>query len=241
MFGLSKEKPATASDRAVGRDGEHYPEHLETLAQEAGKIAAAKADELAATYADEHQRQLAEYAFDCRRHGDFLSLFITRSANKPSKWQTSPEHATSYSTTINLGRVKAIQLAEGHGPDRGLTLGFSVSMKHEGGGISWGTGGGTYAPPKGAHYKVSPSYPHLPESRSSFFLEPEPSKDSHQWSGMMMNNGDYSIKHKMSDFPRPAEDDKIEFDGLGATLFTPHSKGKDVLAAILAEIERAAP
>lgn len=51
----------------------------------------------------------------------------------------------------------------------------------------------------------------------------------------------YKIKHKVERYPRPAEDDEVTFEGLGAIVYAPAGKGPEVLAAVLAEIERNAP
>lgn len=151
MFGKRKE-PEVVVDRSVGPDGERYPEHVETLAEEAGRVALAKADAYAADFAAEHARQVSGFAFECRRHGDFLTLFITRSGNgEPEKYSwghNRAEYGKSYSASINLSKVQAIRLIEGHAPDRNFTIEFGIEGVDESGGKSWGGYSAKYAPPK---------------------------------------------------------------------------------------------
>jgi hypothetical protein len=61
-----------------------WPKELERLAKEAAQEALMAADEKFAEYAAEHERQTAGYSFDCKRFGDFLTVFVERIANEPS-------------------------------------------------------------------------------------------------------------------------------------------------------------
>jgi hypothetical protein len=212
-----------------------WPQELERLAREAEREALAKADEIFAEAAEEHQRQTDGYRFECRRWGDYLTVFIERAANRKGSWGNEPELKAS--TSLNIGQTKEIRLALGHCFDRLGTLEYRASHvaddRSSWGG--WGTGYGRCAPGKGYHYEVSPDYPTVPSSRDMIRAD---AKEQERFHGHYMSMEDYQPRLKTEGYPRPAKDDKIRFDGIGITIYAPAGKGQSVYDAIMAELEK---
>lgn len=214
-----------------------WPAELERLAREAEPEAWEKADQLFAEYAAEHQRQSDGYVFECRRWGDFLSVFIERKGNGEPDWWDGVK-VNKVSQSLNIGIVKAIRFVEGHCFDRRGSLGYGYSMpadKEEHGAVIGGTGFGHYAPHEGYHYEVQPNFPYLPKSRPLIVIAKEKDKDR------FYGSDSYEIRHRTENFPRPAQDDQIVFEGIRTTIYVPAGKGRGVYDAILAEIAKNAP
>lgn len=212
-----------------------WPAEIERLAREAEKEALAKADSLFAEYVAEHERQTAGFSFDCRRHGDYLTVFMERAANAPEWGEAKAE--TKASTSLNIGAAKQIRLIEGHCFDRRGSLDYRAGLYSDDGksGGGWGTGAGRTPPWKGYHYRVSPNYAWLRKQRPMIVVEKDKESDNFR-GGYGMD--DYQPRHLTEDFPRPAKDDEIIFTGIRATIFAPAGKGRGVYDAIMAEIAR---
>jgi hypothetical protein len=138
-------------------------------------LAKAKIPEVAATFPEMmkrfrllHRKDLAGYAFACRRFGDFLTLEVTR--------------GEAFVTTINLGLVRTITLTEGHGPDRlGVVRFDSYQMSASGGYCS---SGNTVNPIEasasaGWRWEVRPALPYCPDRQAA------PADMGRIWSAMI--------------------------------------------------------
>ncbi len=218
-----------------------WPAELEQLAREAEADALSKADEIFAKAAAEHERQTAGYRFECRRWGDFLSVFMERQANEGPHhpWEDAPQ--IKLSSSINIGKSTEIRLVEGHCFDRRGEVGYGYSMEKIGadgweGSIIGGTGFGRGGPAKGYHYKVTPHLSYIPKARELISVAAPPQQDRH--SGMVFHDESYSIQYKTENYPRAAKDDEIRFIGIGTTIYAPAGKGRAVYDSILAEIAR---
>lgn len=212
-----------------------WPAELERLAVEAEKEALAKADDIFAQAADEHQRQTRGFAFECRRWGDFLAVFIQRLGNDTSKyWGEKPEKKVVAS--LNLGKTPIIKLTGGHCFDRRGEVHYDYSLQSDDGGglVIWDGSYRISPPPKGYQYKVRPSLPYIAPCRPMLRTG---SGEKHR--------GSYgpspAIRHVTPDYPRPARDDEIHFADIDITIFAPAGMGRGVYDAILAEIETREP
>lgn len=222
----------------VAEPNEKYPEHLEVMAKAAEAEALAKNDTLLAEAIAEHERQVAGYHFECKRQGDFLSVFIERNGNPTVRqadydWYPVPER--NYATALNLSCTREIKLVIGNAPDQNGALAYGFDMPDDAGSGArvGGTMFGKYAPHKGAHYEIHPRYPKPPYSRSLFELDPEP-QPQQQFQGMYVGDDSYNIKYKTPGYVRIATDDSIRFEGIRATIFAPAGVGQSVYEAVLA-------
>ena len=234
IFGTTKAATAPEID---------WQAHVEALAVEAEKAALADAPAKLAEYLAEHERQVAGFTFDCRRHGDFMALFITRRSNsgESSPWWIPPQVDTAI--TINLGSVRTITLKAGNPPGGEHELSYSLSQEPDtpqeeyyfrGLSQTWPPPRLMPGPDKYHHYVVKPKWWATPTARASF-AEDQPNDGPR---GHIMTHG--SVKLKTPDMPRPAKDDAIRFEGIASTLYAPAGCGQVVLDAIHAEIARGA-
>lgn len=179
-----------------------------------------------AIFAADHEKDAATFEFDCRRHGDFLSVFVTRS-------DVRGDDPIKFSTAINIGKTKTIQMMAGHGPDNTDTMRYRLSaIAIDGSGSAWWTGMGRGPPAKGQEYIVRGDVKGLPYGRLVFAIDQEP--DGHSYIGM----NEYRVRHQTKDYARAAEDDRIRFEGVKATIYTPAGLGQSVHDKIMAELER---
>lgn len=207
---------------------------IEALAVTAEIEASAKADALLAEAIAEHERDCGGYKFECRRWGDFLSLFVERLV---IEWGHEPRAyaAKTYATSVNIRETRELKLIEGNAPDSNGKLEYHVNLRSDDGSSSgWGTGHGRFPAPKGHHYFVWANYPTTTPTRSLFALDPRP--ESNERRGMFMGMNDYKPQRRTPNYPRAAGDDRIRFEGIGATLFAPAGHGRAVYEKILREI-----
>lgn len=218
MFGKQK-----ASEKPIETQWEReqrYRAELDEEARAAEPDALAKADALLVEAIAEHEKDAASYRFECRRWGDFLSLFIGRTTHRGvgdwRGWQQvySPE---TYATSINIRETREIRLDRGNEPDRNGRLEYYVS--HSVG-----------------DNRVMPSYPRPQMQRHLFLLDPPPRPESE---GLIYSCPDIGPRYATPNYPRVAGDDQIRFEGVGATLFVPAGLGQKVYDQILQEIASA--
>lgn len=212
---------------------------LERLATELVDEVRAEQPEWLKKYIAEYEHDVANYSFKCKRHGAFLTLFITRSAN-PKTVNWGKPHEQILATTINLGGCREIRLTTGHPPDLLGTVGFHYTLKHknDSGETIGGTGYGNYTAPDGARWEVRrPSYwvPHCGRPLVVF----DPPVETERYSGMVINVSDdnYKIRTIVDKSARAAQDDTIRFEGVGAILHAPASLGNGVHEKILKALE----
>lgn len=204
-------------------------EELKALAIAEEPEALDRADELMASFEAEFARDTAEYRFECRRWGDFLSLFIARPVYS---WRSEVPTVETYATAVNLRETREIKLLCGRAPDRDGELEYMANWTSDNrDAVATGTGCGTSPAPKGYHYVVSPEYPRIP-GRSLFSLDVRADRDC----GMVMHHHEEKPRHRTPNYPRPAEDDRIRFEGIDATVYAPAGRGQEIHETILQEI-----
>lgn len=206
---------------------------IERMEREAETLAIARADEVFAEMAAEHERQTAGYHFECRRWGDFLSVFMERAANQESDWYGN---SRKLATSLNLAAVKQIKLVEGRCFDRRGSISYSVVEVSGTGSKMYGSSSGSRPPSKGYHYEVEPNYPYVPTSRSLVVFDPPKQEMSPNYHAGFPSEERKRLKTE--NYPRAAEDDVIRFAGIGANLHAPAGLGRSVYDAILTEIAR---
>lgn len=225
-------KPSKQDDPAA--EAAAVRKHLEDLRVAAEPAALARSDELMAEFRDHHERDVAGYRFECRRWGDFLSLFIERNGRKLGPWAREWGRQT-FATSVNVGATTSIRLAVGHGPDTEGKVGWTAYARaDEGGGcVSWD---GFNWPPKGYHLEVDAELPYIPRL-DLFEIRERPAADPTMHCGNTMYVQSWTtLRETTAPFARPAKDDRILFEGIGATVFAPAGLGQGVLDLILSTI-----
>lgn len=169
------------------------------------------------TAKEEHQKDFRSYEFSCRRFGDFVSVFLTRTGNK-------------FTTSLNVSKTTAIELKLGNAPDCQGTLGYWLYCEHDNnsGSCSF-TGMGFCLPPKEYHYVVRPNLSGAPTRQFVHVDEPNLKRDK---SYIYCGHEEYHIQPTKG-FARYAEDDQIIFRGIGAVIYAPFGRGQEVLDFIL--------
>jgi hypothetical protein len=172
----------------------------------------------------EHQADSEAYTFDCKRHGDFLTVFTGRLGREGT--------LVNFSTTIHLMRVREVRLELGRAPgvEVGVEWWFLYSHPQELNYVSFGE-----LPPRTAlgegetvtaRSDVHPATPGRPSYRDA------PRDKMHPYGYF----GRESETH--GTMPRPAKDDQIQFVGLGSALLVPFGHGQKVLDRILSEMAK---
>ncbi len=167
----------------------------------------------------EHRRQLAGFKFECRRYGDFLTLFMER----PIRVWNEPEFQQyKLSTSINIAATREIRLNAGHAPDFNGYVQYHIRNCY----FINADGIREEEPP------VRPEYDTAYEARRLLFA-----LDEKHDRGNVMYSGPQHTRYRTANFPRPAADDSIRFEGIGATIYAPFGCGQAVYDAVLQEIE----
>lgn len=190
------------------KDNKTSKELLEALAKTKESEVLAGKENLIAEFQEEYQKDVSSFRFKCSRWGDWLEISTARRGN-PS--QTGFEYVKSYSTAVNLTKLLCLRLETGHTPDTGGKVSYTYSEYLDG------------------KIEIQSKYDSRPWERPLFGLAETP-----DFSIMF---GGYNTGSRIDritlDFPRPAEDDRICFDGIGATLFTPSRLGEGVYRQII--------
>lgn len=178
----------------------------------------------------EHRGDVDAYKFDCRRHGDFLTLFVTRLGYREDR-TVGP---VNFSTAINLMLVTEIHMFDGYPPAREVRTMWSMSYESEDG-STWGSfpiempRAGEKFVARPAMSKATPGY-RLP------YIQTVKSRTSPSVWGMAYIDHEGKVGGT-EPFPAKAEDDCIVFEGVGSTLLVPYGLGKSVLDRIMQEME----
>lgn len=206
----------------AGADAEGVAAELEELRRRAETEALQKADDVLRQAEAAHASDAAGYRIECRRWGDFLSLFIERGGRKLVE-------------AVNLGRTTSLRLGLGALPNRDGVLEYSVSMDSDSG-RSWG-GVPNRPAPKGYRYNVYAAYPSFNWERPMYRVDDPPSDRG----SLYFNSHESDRLARTTNYPQAAKDDHIRFAGIGGTLYTPAGIGRGVLDAILREIAAGTP
>jgi hypothetical protein len=229
MFGAPKTaKPVQLSSDAADARPNEWPARVEALAVEAEPAALQEAPAKLAGYRADHKKDAASYKFDCRRHGDFLAVFVERGGKKEA-------------VTVNLGRTSQFRLVKGRAPDNGRVLTYRVFAER-----LPGTGDSTWArvrrddygrvlaPESGCQYVVRPACGPI-MTRHMVTVEPQTTQV-----GYVSHYGapEPRVHHQTPNYPREAEDDRILFGGTDIVLHAPAGKGQSVVDRIHAEVAK---
>lgn len=251
---LTGSVPLHQAEKEEGK--KRWDAFVEKLAEGPRAAALAKADELAKKFGDEWRADKEGYSFDCHRHGEYLALFVKRGGEKFATavnvgatreikliegWAPDRAGTASLYMSIESGALSREEQE-------------IVAYANDG----WHTG-------DGSRRVVMVNYPSL-SKRQTFFAPPTPpavysssaggygqtvacqvngsictistAVSSYGGAGGSGTVRDYQSAGwtKVPSYPRPAEDDRIVFTGIDATLYVPAGRGREVLANILGEI-----
>jgi hypothetical protein len=217
MFGM-KDKAAAPTQRPYDYAAE-YAEHKAAVAEaEAKHYPPEKQAEMLQGFVDSLSKDVAEYVFECERHGDFLAIKATRLGQK-------------FATAINLTASTDIRPTEGSPPAMdGIIRYYIQHTKTDGSDDSFSR---TPIGRAGAGYKLE-AFPSTDEWNGHHpIFEIDREADRH---GGMMYGSSNQCQEVSRNMPRRARDDTIRFNGARATLYMPHGKGNETFAAILAAL-----
>lgn len=164
-----------------------------------------------------HQADSQSYEFRCERWGDFLAVFIKRGSTAERKsWNSGRSNRVC--SSLNIGISRKISLYAGHAPDMNGVAYFRAKNEQL---------DGSYV------YKPVAIQPALSHSNRMLILD-----EPRQPGGGLIYDGhlDDLLGVSVQDCGRPAEDDRIRFEGPGATIFVPAGRGEEVYTAILSAI-----
>lgn len=215
-------------------------------ADKAAKLAEIKvlqdAPEKIAKYRADHRKDVAAFKFECKRHGDFLALFVTRI--QMVDWQgTTALVPTAH--MINLGKANGVTFEPGRAPDMKGAVKYRVSWEPDS--IPGGDTSRVYygfdnspmrAPVKGHHLVAYPSYDGVSYGQGTFgtaLVDTTPPKNT--GGGYGGSRGDStSALHTTANYPRPPQNDVIDFGAAYTALHVPAGLGATVYAAIQKEL-----
>lgn len=220
-------RPAEADGRQYPRDlAAQYDEcrrNLAHLAKLAEPDALARADDIMRDLREAHEADVAEYRFECRRHGDFLALFMTRV--QPNR--SAPDRLV---VSLNLKSVRSVSLARGHEPDRAGVLFYRAWARSADGKMTSSVDG--ISSPRteqqirdGATVFAAPEYPACGSREMVRDLRSE-GRGPHGHPG--------SCGFLTMGYPRPAMDDAVVFSGLDMAVQAPAGMGLGVFDKIMA-------
>ncbi len=216
-------------------------ELLEGLARDAIPAEFRKQDAIHAQHKTDHENDGAAYVFDCKKHGDFLTLFVTREVLVRT-WEQSGFKTTQvvkkHSTSINLRECNQIYLSDGYAPDReGVGRFLYAVMDDKGEPARTGPNEGNAPAPDGHKYVVHAMASERVERPLSSFGGGKCEHDRYAYCSSGWHP--YVIKTEITNAARAAKDDEITFSGLG-TVYAPAGMGKAVHERILVELEKVA-
>jgi len=205
----------------------------ERLAKAEEVAVLAEAPAILARMVAEHERDVAAYSFECRRFGDFLTVFIERGeASWKSEWEVE-----KFSTSINLGRTNTIQMQDGNVPDECGRVVYRTGLLAKDGSGGASVWPGPPIPDENWVRDVTPDWDpdRHRKARRGFVTIVDPKE------GQVIYGGDSIARHVTPNFPRAAADDRIHFHGADIAINVPAGLGKSVLEKVMAAIAAGAP
>lgn len=194
------EEEKAAIQKAVD---EHYEKYLAPVVEEVKE-----------SFVSSHEIDFNDFSFSCIRHGDFLTLFMSRWI---SNWYEEPsEEVQHHTTNINLMHVKKIYLEAGSPINlEGEPITFSFQKQNDGRYSIWSGGiiSGKIAPGFAKSFEVPPK-----KDGSTYFNVDSTVSSEHKW-------------------PIPAKDDVIRFND-SIAIYVPFGFGASVIDAINEEFDR---
>ena len=194
---------------------------VETIRQAAADliphVIAERAEKLA-EFKQRHEADKASYKFECKRHGEFLAVFITRGpAPKRTRYASSDGRTTNkFAGAINLATSRVFRIKPGSAP----ACDGVVTLQHQGGG-------------KVAEIYNADQNWHTPYRM--ILVDAQVAAQHAQYMGPY-HQDPLSNMH-VQDCPRAAVDDEIYFTGPDITLYAPAGLGQTVQDTILAALE----
>lgn len=216
----TKEEPAP---RSPNLNPLEYSEQLKAAQIEAVNSAMSEMLPRKQEYIDaavkEHADDSALYAFECRRYGDFLTLYASRLSKDgaPAK----------FSTGLNLLLVTEINLITGTAPGHEVEMEWHFYY-HKGDGSRHASS--PLRMPRDGEKLVAYSWNNPSHAIRGRPLYAQPNKLDDR--GFM----NYPETFRSGLMPTPAKDDEVRFLGIGSALLVPFGKGQQVLDAILSEM-----
>jgi len=187
-----------------------------------------KQDGLYADFVADHRADVEGFAYSFQRHGDFVAIFLERRGKK-------------FSTTLNLGKTRAITLHDGEPADMEGKIKFSVVQRDLRNDFYFRDSWNGPAPERlprprpSVVYQVKMFTPHRQEESANRLMHIDSGE-----SGLTFYNNEYYQREpwekSVVGAARRPTDDHIDFEGVGATLWTPQGVGPKVLAALQREI-----
>lgn len=205
------------------------------LAREKEAELLAEAPHILAEMVARHERDVAAYSFECRRFGDFLTVFLERGRIKDwgSEWQVE-----KFSTGINIGRTKTIRLENGNAPDEKGRVMYRAHLRAKGGGGTSYCWPGPPMPDENYERAVNPDWRFCRRwARNGDFVtivDREDKGHSQYWEESL-------ARHVTENFPRDASDDHVHFYGADISINAPAGLGGSVLEKVMAAIVADAP
>ncbi len=205
----------------------------------------AKAEERLAAYRADHRKDAAGFKFDCKRHGDFLAVFVTRIQMRYVNWTAIGPEPFDSSATINLGQTRNIVLTRGHVPDTKGRVGYRlywepIDQPLSGSSYSWNSGEQFTKPVKGHRLRATEAGDNYLLSGTGTFAHPiidttPPPASPGSFGGY--GGWQQGAGYETPNYPRPAANDAIDFVGANIRLVVPAGKGQGVYDAIMAALE----
>lgn len=180
----------------------------------------------------EYEQQREGFLFSCRRHGDFLTVEITRNGNPECDSRNR-----FFAQTFNLNKVSRIIMSEGNPADRLGRIEFLISAKPNDAYYNRNISDIYHQDSvwemisKGCDYVSRYNVEYINTSRPIIInLEKDPN--------VYYSNGTGLTYYIAENYPRPSKDDIIELFPLGIKIPVPYGMGQQILEQILAELER---
>lgn len=153
------------------------------------------------------------YHFECRKWGDWLSLFIQRGTTQKTWIDGHLFQDDKFLTSVNVAQTKEIRLIAGTEAGTEGRGEFIVYTERD-------------------PVKIECSYPSVTQPSRKFIL----GNYSRPQMGSLFFHGESPHFIPIENCAAPAQDDRIVFKSIEATLFVPFGKGKDVYNQILREL-----
>lgn len=253
IFGPGKktlsEAPVVETTEPVEEPVNEYPQKLETMAIEASVEEVLKVNELWEVCVKEELAMHAGFSFSCKRHGDFLAIFLTQTAGfSPDRGVYPLDVPRKYAATLNLSKVVSIRFKEGHPTDRNGEGWWDYSLenldKARFGFFRSSSNMGYADPGPDSHYVLRFVW-EFPVGLRPLHGKGEDEQIRNEMIreryGYFTDPRSYRIKHTIPSYPRSYKSDAIIFDGLDFSIYAPPGRGKEVLDAIHTELRKGAP
>lgn len=194
-----------------------YAEHKAAVTEaEAKHFSPEKRAELMDRYRREHDEDVAAFRFSCHRHGDFLAIEVTRGEEK-------------FATAVNLKDYADIRPITGSPPAEDALVSYYISH------VSLDGTHNVASVPIG---RAGPGWKLVAHPHREWQLGCDRifETDAEARGTYTTNGFSNTALYRTTDAPRPARDDRIRFNGAGATLSVPHTLGQKVYEDILSAL-----